>query len=343
MHKFNYHLKNTKFVNDLKSWRKTKNYRIVILITVLVVFIVLFLTMLFINPIEPSETIINNASFVIEKNLLPMLVGLISGIALSTAGCAMQGITRNSLAGPTTLGFLPIATMGIFVVKAIGLDKQTYFLYIFAFVFSLIALLINYLGMRNSYKSGANFKIILVGLIFGALITSINAVLVSYFPQINESVQMWLGSTNITYNLGNFKWEKFIYSAPLILLAFIVILSYAKKLNIVESDINLAITLGINIKKMYLVLGLASITLTIASINLIGSVVIIGIVMPHLARALLNTRNYNQIIPISSLMTGLLLTVAMYINNFYSLGLNLYAVAISAPIFLYLIFFRKKG
>lgn len=342
MNKLNFQIRNTKFALAVSKARKTKAYKIIVGAIILFVFIIAFLTMLFINPNKPSTTILNNPQLVIQLNLLPMLVGLVSGIALASAGCAMQGITRNSLAGPTTLGFMPIATMGLFVVKAIGLEKQTYMLYIFAFGFSLIGLFINYIGIRNSFKSGANFKIILVGLIFGALITSLNAILVAYLPQINESVQLWLGSTSITYNLGNFRWEKFIYSAPLILVAFLVVMSCSKKLNIIESDVNLAITLGININRLYWILGIASVVLTIAAINLVGSVVIIGIVMPHLVRYLLNTRDYHQVTFYSSIMTGMVLMIAMYINTTYNLGLNLYAVLISAPIFLYLIFFRGK-
>lgn len=342
MNKINYYLRNTKFVSDFYKIRKTNKYKIIVLTIIFLLFILLFLVLLFINPFNPKQTIITSTQKVIETNLLPLCVGIISGIALSTSGCAMQGITRNSLAGPTTLGFLPIATLGLFVVQILHLQTQTYLLYIFSFLFSLIALLINFLSMSNNQSNANNYKMILIGLVFGALITSVNAILASKFVSITESVKLWLGTTNITYFLGNFKWEKFIYSAPLIVISFFVVMINAKKLNIIESDPILAKSLGINLKKIYWIIGIASIILTIASINLIGSVVIIGIVMPHLARGLLNSKNYNLVIPVSSIMTSSILMIALYINNVYQFGLNLYAVIISTPIFLYLIFFRKK-
>ncbi len=341
MNNFKYYLKNKKFVNNIVEYRKTTKYKIIVIAIIFLITITSFGLMLSFNILDPNENIFNNPEKIISKNLLPLCVGFISGVGLATAGSAMQGITRNSLAGPTTLGFLPVATLGIFVSQIFGLKRETYLVYLLAFVFSLPALLINYFG-NNFKSSNSNYKMILVGLIFGSLISSLNAILASKFTVINATVNLWLGSTNITYFNGNFRWEKFLYSAPLIVFAFSIIMFNCKKINIVENDVNLAVNLGINLRMLYWIVGICSVILTVATVNLVGSTVIIGIVIPHLVRMMLHSKNYYYVIPVSSIVCGTLMMLGLYMNMLYSLGLNFYASVISAPIFIYLIMSGKK-
>lgn len=340
MNRFLYQLKNKKFISNFIEFQKTRKYKIIMFFIIILVFLSIFLTMLFIYPFDNKQTIINNPSLVISANLLPLLVGIISGVGLSVAGAAMQGVTKNALAGPTTLGFLPVATLGIFVAKAAGFSKETYLFYIFAFIFSLIPLLINFFS--NNFSNSSSNKVILIGLVFGSIITCVNAILSSRFPAIAENVQMWIGATDLSYFKGNTRWEKFYYSLPLIIIGFILILINCRKITILESDSTLAFNLGINIKKLYWIVGISSILLTISVVNLIGSTVIIGIVIPHIVRGLLKTKNYFLITTGSSFLCATMLMIALYINTFYSLGINLYASLISVPFFIYIIFFKKK-
>ncbi|MEG2232733.1 MAG: iron chelate uptake ABC transporter family permease subunit [Bacilli bacterium] len=50
---------------------------------------------------------------------------------------------------------------------------------------------------------------------------------------------------------------------------------------------------------------------TSSSVLLIGSVVIIGIVMPHLTRIILKTRNYKLVTPISGLLSSIVIMFGM--------------------------------
>ena len=88
-------------------------------------------------------------------------------------------------------------------------------------------------------------------------------------------------------------------------------------------------------------MGIASVLLTISAVNLVGSLVIIGIVIPHLTRMILGTKNYYMVTPVSGILTGTIIMIAMYINSIAGLGLNLYAVIISVPIFIYMIMKRN--
>lgn len=339
MNRLIYKIEQSKFIKWNKKIRKTNKYKVIAIAIIFLIFVSIFIGLLCSYPYSSNTNIFNDPYKVIDKNLLPLLVGFLSGFSLSVAGCAMQGVLRNSLAGPTTLGFIPIATLGIFVVEVANLTKYTYLFYLFAFLFSLIALFVNFISIKYDKDS---YKLVLVGLIFGAFISSLTAILQSYFSLSFGNVNIWIGQTQINYFLGSFKYERLIYSSIITFIGFVLVITHSKKLNIIESNLTLAMSLGINVRKVYWIMGLASILLTISAVNLIGSLVIIGIVMPHLARLILGTRNYYIVTPVSGFLTGTTIMIAMYINAIYNFGLNLYAVIVALPIFVYMMFVRKK-
>lgn len=339
MNKLIFKIEQTKFLNKIKNARTSWKYKLTIIIVTLLIFFSIFIALLLKYPFSGSTNIFNDPKKVIDTNLLPLLVGFVSGFSLSVAGCAMQGVSRNSLSGPTTLGFMPIATLGIFVVQVLNLKNITFLFYLFAFITSFIALAVNFLTIR---KDSNSYKTVLVGLIFGAFVSSLIAILQTFFTTQFEVVNIWIGQTQLNYYLGSFKYERLIYSTIFTFIGFMLIIFYSKKLNIIENNLTLALSLGINIKVVYWIMGIASVLLTISAVNLVGSLVIIGIVIPHLTRMILGTKNYYMVTPMSGLITGTIVMIAMYVHSILGLGLNIYAVIISVPIFIYMILKRNK-
>lgn len=333
-----YKIEQTKFINKIRSARTTWKYKLAIIIAAVLIFFSIFIGLLLKYPFNNTTNIFNDPFRVIDTNLLPLLVGFVSGFALSVAGSAMQGVSRNSLAGPTTLGFMPVATLGIFLVQVLDLKNITIMFYLFSFIASFIALGVNFLTIR---KNSNGYKMVLVGLIFGAFISSFTAIIQTLFTTQFEVVNIWIGQTQLNYFLGSFKYERLIYSTVFTLIGFVLVIVYSKKLNIIENNLTLALSLGINVKRVYWIMGIASVLLTISAVNLVGSLVIIGIVIPHLTRMILGTKNYYMVTPVSGILTGTIIMIAMYINSIAGLGLNLYAVIISVPIFIYMIMKRN--
>lgn len=318
-----------KFVN----YTNTSKYKVLCLLTTFLLFISFYFFTIIFNGIS-FET--NPDNWLKYQSLIRTSSAAIVGFGLAVAGCGMQGVTRNDLSGPTTMGLLPAATFGIMVSQALGLN-QVYSIFIFGILFCSIVLLINFMTTKiKGYKSN-NFKTILVGLILGALLTSLGILLKTIFPIITESIVMWIGSTSSTYT-----WERFSYAAPSILIGIFLIVLVQNKLNIIEKDVSLAISLGINIKLVYWIVGVACILISISSILLLGSVVIIGIVIPHICRMLLKTRDYKWLIPTSGFLTAFILEFAMLMNVMFQLGITLFTVVIFVPIFIFLAV-RKKG
>lgn len=325
--------KNINWKKKFVNYTNTPNYRVICLLTIFLLFLFFYFFTVIFNGIT-FETDPNN--WIKYQSLLRASSSAIVGFGLAVAGCGMQGVTRNDLSGPTTMGLLPAATFGIMVSQAIGLS-QVYSIYLFGIGFCFLILLINFATTKITGYNSNNFKTILVGLILGSLLTSLGILLKIIFPLITESIVMWIGGTS-----SNYTWERFYYAAPSILVGIFLIILVQNKLNIIEKDVSLAISLGINIKLVYWIVGIACVLISISSILLLGSVVVIGIVIPHICRMILRTRDYRWLIPTSGFLTAFILEFATLMNVMFQLGITLFTVVIFVPIFI-LLAIRKKG
>lgn len=270
------------------------------------------------------------------NTLLRTLSSFFVGFSLAIVGCGMQGVTRNSLSGPTTLGILPASTLGIMIAEVFGLT-EIYYILIFAFILAFLTILINFVSLKIKAYQTESFKSILVGLITGSILTSAALILKGIYPNISENIVIWLGSSNS----NNYTWERFYYCAPLMLIGIIMIFFTQNKINIIEKDISLAVSLGINIKLVYWVIGIASVLISISSVVLLGSIVIVGIVIPHIVRMLLKTRDYRWVMPISGILSATSIIIASLLNIITQWGMSIFTIIFFLPIFLF-IFIRGK-
>lgn len=319
------------FLNDskkLKIWR----------VSFLIFFIVIFLIMFFISLTNNGyRFLFDDKDSIINYTLLKTLIAILCGFGLTTAGCAMQGVTRNDIAGPTTMGFMPAATLGIMLYQ-ITQKPSIPLMICFALIFSFLILLMNFFTLKIQKNNTKGYKMILTGVITGALITSVSSILTSLIPIINETVVPWIGT--VTTNIS---WDNFVYCGPLILIGILLISIMSKNLNIIENDPALAKSLGLNAEKTFWVVGLGTVLITVSSVIMIGSITMIGIVIPHLVRMIFRTRNYKFIIPFSGVISSFIMLLSLWINSVYTLGLNLFAVAVSLPLFIYLVLFKKEN
>lgn len=328
MNEFINKFQNKKFVKLNLSRNKINIIQIGFIISL---FLILFFIFIFNNSYNFIQ-----ADQILNETLLRVLVSMFAGFSLAIAGASMQGVTRNYLSGPTTLGLLPAVTLGSIIFQISNLNG-TYLIFIISISFSFVVMLINFISIKINYKDANNFKPILIGLILGASISSINIIIASTSNNINEQIIAWIGSTT-----QSFDWNRFIYAAPLICIGILILTSMASRLNIIEENSALAKSLGININSTYWIVGFGTILVTTSSILLIGSVVIIGIVMPHITRFIFRSRNYKLIMPMSGFLSAIVIMFGMWINIRFTVGLNLFAVLLCLPAFLYLFLRNKK-
>lgn len=326
--------KNKKFIQN------NFNLKILwVLIPLIIISLLIILISLFYDDASARFLTINEI-----KNLLPFekenqfwtpLGYVIAGYGLPIVGGTMQIMTRNKLAGPTTLGYYPLILTAI-MVSTLIMGGPLWIKYILAFSFSISVLLINFIITKSNVITN-NFKVVLIGFVISAIFTGVNWLLHEY-AQINISPLQWLsgGSDSVPDE------KKLIISGVIVLVCTTILLLITPILNIISKDFLLAKSLGININLIYWIVALLGILITVSSVLLAGGVVLLGIIIPHISRMILRTSDNRIILPISGILGMLLLVISNWITRSLmpNMNINLLTAFVAIPVFILIL--RKK-
>lgn len=270
---------------------------------------------------------------------LPRLViTLLAGIALSLAGAVLQNITRNDLADPGLLGINAGAGVAValyYIFAPIGSHH--------AYVFPLIALLGGLLAAGTIYlfsyrrRQGVRpLNLVLTGVGFSMALSGLMVVLVaSADRQKVQFISKWLAG-----NIWGADWPYITALLPWMVVLVPFLFYKTKIMNVLSLDEPTAVGLGLRLQLERLQLIVAAVMLASAAVSVTGGISFIGLMAPHIARALVGPRAQN-FLPVTILLGGWLLLIADWIgrNVAYPNGLpaGIVVALIGAPYFVYLL------
>ena len=278
---------------------------------------------------------------VLDIRLPRVIVAIFSGIALSNAGLLMQGIFQNPLVSPYTLGISNGASFGAALAIVMGLQFTflgVYAIPLFAFIFSIITMILVYFISKTAKNSSKN--LILCGVAMGYLFSSLVSLL-KYIGDNNDlpEIVFW-----IMGSLSNIKIEGTILIAISSIIAVVLIIFNAWKFNVITYGKETALSLGVNynkISRLGLVICTIMIGITVAFTGIIGFV---GLVAPHITRRIVGN-DYRILAPAASLVGALLLlasdTIARNIIAPVELPIGVITSIVGVPFFIYLIIKKK--
>ncbi|MCQ2752439.1 MAG: iron ABC transporter permease, partial [Coriobacteriales bacterium] len=253
-------------------------------------------------PIEPTWTTQAYSLFMNVRLPRILMAGLV-GCCLSAAGAAYQGTFQNPLVSPDILG----ASQGAALGAAIGILLHAGALGIqsLAFVFSVIAVtLVLIIGSR------AKGNHILVVVLAGVMISSLFSAGVSYCKLVadpsNElaDITYWLmGSVTGSSldQLFGFTEDHPIGVFPIMVIGLVALFVMRWRINILTMGDEEAQTMGVNVRRLRILIILAATLVTAASVSVTGMIGWVGLVIPHLCRMLIGV-DYRKLIPASMLM-----------------------------------------
>lgn len=259
------------------------------------------------------ETSGNGVANVILKIRLPRVctVALV-GAALALCGTAMQGLLKNPLADGSTLGVSSGASLGAVFAIALGLHIPmigsigvTVMSILFAF---LSIILILTLAHILDYSLSTN-TIILVGVIFSMFAGSVTNLLVTFAGDKVKNIMFW--------TMGSFTGTTF-QDAGIVLLALIfcsiLLLNLSAELNAFAMGEENAIHIGVNVRRVKLLIMIAVSILLGISVSVSGSIGFVGLVIPHIARFMVGP-NHKKLLPISMWLGSIFLLLADLISR----------------------------
>ena len=285
---------------------------------------------------------------IILNTRLPMIAtAALSGAALSVSGLLLQTAFNNPLAGPSILGVSTGASFGVAVVmlasgSALWLTQSvgTYMTILIGALAGAALVLIVLLVFSTMVHSST--MLLIVGILVSYLTSS--AVSLLNFFATEEGVHSY-----VIWGLGNFSG---VTPSQLPFFAFFIIATLAlsttlvKPLNALLLSTRYAENLGVNTKQTRNSLLIITGILTAGVTAFCGPISFIGLVVPHIARLVLNTSNHNRLLPATMLAgatVALLCTlISVLPQQVGVIPINAITPIIGVPIIIYIIINRKN-
>lgn len=289
------------------------------------------------------QTLIGNGTkkeklILFEFRLPRIVLGILVGIGMGSAGCVMQSLLRNSMASPGTLGISSGSGLFmLFYVVLFSYDGQSaIMLPVLAFIGGITAAGIIFLLSYKKNKLINSTSLILTGVAVSSGYSSLSMIITLMLNQHKiEFVQKWqagdLWGTQWNYVLVLFIWN-FI---------FLFYLVYKSRvLNVLTLGNNTATGLGVAVNKEFLGISLAAVALSSASVALGGNFFFVGMISPHIAKKLVGPDHKFSLIA-SGLMGALIVitadTLARNLGFLIGIPTGIIITIISIPYFLYLL------
>jgi iron complex transport system permease protein len=274
---------------------------------------------------------------------LPRIVmGIIAGAGLAISGATMQGIMRNPLVSPFTIGLSSAAAFGASVAIVLGagmVGTQKYLIVTNAFVFSLLAAFLVYSlarlrGMRPE-------TLVLSGIALNYFFSS-GTSLLQYIASEEEShaVVHWLFGT-----LTGISWENILIVTILMCCCIPVLIKYSWDLNALVAGDDLATTLGVNTRRVRAICMILSTLITAGIICFTGIIGFVCLVAPHITRMIIGA-DHRFLLPCSCILGSIMLLGADTIGRTAFqptvIPVGIVVSVIGVPFFIYLIMRTRR-
>lgn len=268
-----------------------------------------------------------------------ILSALFIGASLSTAGAAYQGMFRNPLVSPDILGVSSGASLGAAIAILNGFANWR--IQLCAFAGGAIAVAASYAISRKSAHP-QTLSLVLTGSMMTALCNA-GVTMIKYVSDPNDVLQQitfWLmGSLTKT------DMPSFLRNMIPMLIGLILVFSLRWRINLLTLSDEEAKSLGMPIRRYRIFFITASTLLSAAAVCLGGLIGWVGLMIPHMGRALVGP-DYKRLIPASAMLGAAYLVIMDDIARaILSLELPLGVVTsvLGAPFFVSLIIKRKGG
>ena len=219
-------------------------------------------------------------------------VCMLVGAALAVAGASYQGMFKNPLTSPDLLGASAGASLGACLALLWGLAGE--YVQLFAFAGGMLAVgMAVWLNRQVDYDP--TLGLVLAGILVSTLFQS-GMSMVKFLADADDklpTITFWLMGSFANVNAGDF----LMCLAPM-LIGFVILMSQSWKLNVLSFGDEEARAMGIKTGRTRLLVIFASTLITSASVAVAGIVGWIGLVIPHLARAIVGP-NYKVLLPCS--------------------------------------------
>jgi len=303
---------------------------------------ILAVVALFIGSAQVSSQEILQSTILWQIRLPRIILSILIGVMLATSGAVLQGVLRNPLSDPYILG----VSAGAGVGAALAMAFKLYFTFLgissvplFAFIFALAMVAIVY-RLSNIAERTSPETLILAGVAVSAFASAVLALIIIISGQL-QSIYFWmLGSLSMA------SYGDILTVLPYALIGLGFSYYYSKELNALIMGEEMALTMGVEVEKVRMIMILVATLMTAVAVSVSGLIGFVGLIIPHFVRILIGPK-YRALIPFSAVCGALLMlsadTIARTALSPMEIPIGVIMSLVGAPFFIYILRKRKLG
>ena len=265
-----------------------------------------------------------------------ILLALLVGAGLSTAGCAFQSLFANPLATPDTLGVASGASFGAALGILFGFDMLG--MQLTSFMMGALAVSLTWLG--GSGKGRGLSSVVLSGIMMGSLFNALVS-LVKYVADAETqlpAITYWLMG-----GLNSAGYQSLKLGAPAIIVGILILYCIRWRMNLLPLSEDEAKSSGINIYTLRGITIVCATMITASCVSMCGQVGWVGLLIPHMCRMKFGS-NHLTLLPASISFGAVFMVIvdtAARTMTASEIPVSILTAIIGAPFFIILM--RKSG
>ena len=286
---------------------------------------------------------------VADIRLPRVAMAILAGAALGTAGVLMQTLFRNPMADAWSLGLTAGGQLGVaLAVAAAGFIGPSAIAFIQVFeglsltVAAGLGVLLSALGMMVLSRRIGTISLLVVGLMLGFSVQGLVSVIIHFANRVGGKVYSgWADGSFAAANFDSIGFMMLPITAGLVL----AVVSAKALTSLLLGEVY-ARSLGTDVVRLQRTTLLAVVLLVAPVTAYCGPITFLGLIVPHLARAISRSAQILTLIPLSALAGSVLALSADLVVHLpwdvHFLHLNAVLGIVGAPVVIFLLIFSSS-
>jgi iron complex transport system permease protein len=272
---------------------------------------------------------------------LPRAVaGALVGGTLAAAGVVFQGLLRNPLATPYTLGVSAGASLGAMIAISFASLLPFGGVATASLAGALLAVFVVY-ALATARHGGISTTVLLLA---GVVLNSFFSALILFVQYLNDFAETARALRWLMGDLDVASYAPILAALPLVIVAFIAFAWLARPLNLLTLGPEVAGSKGVDVVVAQRVAFFSASLATGAAVSVGGPIGFVGIIVPHLIRLVVGA-DHRLVLPASAFAGAAFLVVcdalARTVLSPLELPVGIITALIGGPFFLWLLL-RKR-
>lgn len=283
----------------------------------------------------------SSVSIIMTIRLPRVLLGFLTGAALSACGTAVQSVLRNPLASPFTLGVSSGASLGAGIVIACELTfLGSFTLPAAGLVFGIAAMFLMVAFASRIDRTLRGSTIVLTGMVLSLFVNGIVSLMANAKDEKYKQIMKWQ-----TGSFSGRKWEYVIILAVTLAVCLGYFLIKSRELDLLTFGDEQSQSAGVSTRREKTLILLATAVLSGTAVAFAGVIGFVDLISPHIARRIFGAE-HKLLLPMSALIGGTFMVLcdlaARTVMAPNELPVGVVTSLIGAPFFAW-VFFRRSS